>query len=217
MQIQWTHIVFDPWKTLPGSYLQLRCKECETGVCRVKMSRLFSWCIWIWDLRTTRAPVKMGVFFEMKWLVGNRRFRAPCLDSIKGWCITGIDGGMVFGEISRTGFGHHGRRRFSSLFCSAWFQNQRMIIKKPRDRAMQRHTQGLPACRCIFRSHRGIHSKKIIRKQVGILAYNLSDVIGTSWKRSWHDFVMCAPVRASHIFYSHFFRETARPFLFLYV
>ena len=30
----------------------------------------------------------MGVYFEMKWLLGNRRIRAPCLDSIKGWCMT---------------------------------------------------------------------------------------------------------------------------------
>jgi hypothetical protein len=48
-----------------------------------------------------------------------------------------------------------------------------------RDRGMQRHVPCLPVCRCILRIHRGLDTVKIFRKQAGIFAHNLSDVIGT--------------------------------------
>ena len=74
-----------------------------------------------------------------------------------------------------------------------------------RDRGMQRHVPCLPACRCILRIHRGLDTVKIFGKQVGIFAQNLSDVIGTVTKKSRREGTMCAPDRASHCLYSHFF------------
>ncbi len=50
------------------------------------------------------------------------------------------------------------------------------------DRGMQWHMTCLPACRCILRIYRGLNTGKILRKQVGIFAHNLSDVIGTVTK-----------------------------------
>jgi hypothetical protein len=74
-----------------------------------------------------------------------------------------------------------------------------------RDRGMQRHVICLPVCRCILRIHRGLDTEKISRKQVGIFAHNLSDVIETVTKNLGGKARCVPPVWASHCLYSHFF------------
>ena len=91
-------------------------------------------------------------------------------------------------------------------------------IWKMHDRGMQRHVPCLPACRCILRIHRGLNTVKIFGKQVGIFAQNLSDVIGTVTKKIseiWHD--VCPGPGFSLFILTLFLRETARPFLLLYI
>ena len=63
----------------------------------------------------------MGVFFERKWLLGDRRVGAPCLDSAKGWCIMRIVQSTMFGSFYglwnrvRCTLSHHGRQGFLGM------------------------------------------------------------------------------------------------------